>query len=129
MTAKPPGAKGLMGEGFRDSCVWGRCLLTAYSACNNKLSKSFFQKPSERVGQLKSQKTELAAQLCKGVMEERETRGSVQSCSWQNRSHMEKESDLNKAQLIKLPFWKCKVLTSCTMHFVVSLFSLETCWE
>lgn len=40
--AKHPAARDLMAEGSRDSYVQGRCPLTVYSACNNKISNSFF---------------------------------------------------------------------------------------
>lgn len=41
---------------------------------------------------------------------------------------VQEEPDLNKAPLSKLPFLKYEVLTSCMVHFVVSLNFLEPCW-
>lgn len=129
---KHPGAKDLMADDFRDSCVWGRYPLIAYSSSNNRVSRSLSQKPSKRVGQLAveipgERNSITAGQRCDG----RKTNKRPHSRLWFSGQVwcVEEEPDLNKTSLCKLPFLKCDVLTSCMVHFVVSLSSLETHWE
>ena len=131
--AKHPGAKDAMAEGFRDSYVCGRCPLTAYSACNNKLSKSFFQKPSKLVGELAVEIPEKRKISVRTLWRHdgRKENKRAHSKLWFSGQVwcVEEEPDPNKTPLCKLPFLKCKMLTSCMVHFVVSLSSVETCWE
>lgn len=131
--AKHPGAKDLMVEVFRDSCVWGRCLLTAYSACNNKVSNYFpetlqkgwadgsWNPRREKNWQYSSAKVWREKEKQEGPFEAVVGRTGL-TCGgrvWSEQS----------TTFCKLPFVKCKVLTYCMVHFVVSLPSLETRWE
>lgn len=88
----------------------------------------FSQKASEVVGQLTAEFPERrrinSITLQRHDGREKNKR-PIQSCC----SSVQEEPDLNKAPLSKLPFLKYKVLTSCMVHFVVSLNFLEPCWE
>lgn len=128
--AKHSGAKDLMAESFKDSCVWGRCLLTAYSACNYKVSKPFFQTlPPKNVGQLADEIPEerRISSITLLRLDGRKKNKRAHSKLWLVGQVwcVEEEPDLNKAPLCKLPFLRCKVLTSCMVHFVVSFSSWE----
>lgn len=119
MTAKHPGAKDLMAEGFRDSYVWRRCphiqlAITRYQSL-------FYRNLPKGLGswQLKSQKREkLVSELCKGVMGEWETRGPIWNCGWQDRSGVWRKSLIwTNHHFANVAFWSAKYwfLAWCTL--------------
>lgn len=68
--AKHPAAKHHMAEGSRDSCIQERCPLTVYSACNNKISNSFFPETFQKgwVAGSRNPGREKDWCLCEGVI-------------------------------------------------------------